>query len=71
MTEVMELNEPLACFPEEPEVQHPLSTELCLAVPTDTAASSFLYAGSVRAQKTGTPAGPDVMNPMGGNVLFG
>lgn len=35
----------------------------------------FLYvnpqAGSVRAQKTGTPAGPDVMIPVGGNVFFG
>lgn len=28
-------------------------------------------AGSVRAQETGTPAGPDVMDPMGGNVCFG
>lgn len=71
MAEEMELNEPLACFPEEPEVQHPLSTWLCLAVPTDPAASSSLYVGSVRAQKTGTPAGPDGMDPMGGNMFFG
>lgn len=75
MTEEMELNEPLAHFPEEPEVQHPLNTQLCLTVPTDSAASFTPlhkpWAGSVRAQKTRTPTGPDVMNPTAENVFFG